>query len=128
MRNRSSGASSTPYNTEAVATSLKPLFTRWADLLEALIALREHGLDASESDSEPVDAAISAVLDLRQLKQLSTSWRLWELLVISDGGDPDSLLGEFIDPAVVAAARLALWGEVTDPLARRRLARSLAPG
>jgi hypothetical protein len=72
------------------------------DLVEALVALRRLGAEGAD--------ALQAVLSVRRVATLRSSWQLWEALAEGDGENPEELLVKALQLHVVERARRALWG------------------
>jgi hypothetical protein len=78
----------------------------WVDgngrLLWCLVTLRRLGSEGS--------VAVDAVLALRRVARVRSSWALWEALVEGAGADSETMLLDVLSFTRLEQARFALWG------------------
>ena len=78
----------------------------WIDgngrLLWCLVTLRRLESEGS--------VAVDAVLAVRRVSRLRSSWALWEALIEGDGADSETLLLDVLPFSRLEQARFALWG------------------
>ncbi len=80
---------------------LRAWLEEYDDLLSGITILRRL------PDS---DAAVEAVLAVREMRKARLSWEMWQALVLGEGDDPDRLLLGRVPLALLEQARLAFYG------------------
>lgn len=100
--------------TDATQTTDTIAYKRSADAISTLVDETQgvlEGLQALRSLDSPVDHAIQAVLDVREINRIRLGWELFEVLTEGRGLDSEEMLLEALGVDNFMLARDALWGE-----------------
>ena len=106
-RHNGRGARRAPHvKVAADDTGFPRALAEWIDgngrLLTCLLTLRRLGSEGS--------VAVDAVLGLRRVARVRSSWELWRALIEGAGGETEPLLLRELSLSTIESAQLALWG------------------